>query len=359
MDIYDPTTDTITTTQLNGVDAIEAVSDAYYIGNNQVMLMTVLGEPQNLDLNTGDLTPIARPVPTETPDPGTTWEGWGAYNASTIRDNNGDIWMVGGINPGQYGGIQAPDVPWVFKFAVADQTWTQVGSLTVAREWPTLVLMGNKIGVYGGVSSVSATSAGGGAGVYDRTNDQTLNSIETIDTVTGAITLETATLDENKAMGTGIFLQTSYSLLSGGASATGTPLTSEEVQDIATSEVESTGTMVYARDYHSAVSMGNGLVLLTGGGNDNESQSSGEIFDDQAALVVTYPASTVVTGSTLQFASAYANGVTWACDKANLATVSSTGLLTANAAGIVTVTATANDNPATAAQVMVEILPNN
>ena len=347
-EIYDPVTDQITEyTIVNNPDdpysfpRIQPVDEAYYIGNNQIMMFFSFGSQGILDLNTSFIHIIANDK----------LQGIGSMTGtSTIQDINGDIWQIGGQT--QPGGTLPNGGSWatIFKFTVATQTWSRMHDMNTLRDGAGLaILPGNKIGIYGG-EQYGVTVPLESVEIYDEATDTCTASVDLVG---------------QRVMASTTFLQTGYVLIAGGVNSKGSPEDSELAHNSLLNPVfsGSTGTMTTTRYGHTATPLGNGLVLMAGGnGNSSDgtimANTSAELFDPQAKLYINFTSEQIAVGGTMQFSALDATGATvtptWSVDNQTLATIDSTGLLTTLVAGEINITATSGTD---SALVRIQILP--
>ena len=338
-DIYDPAADSMTTSDVltldgeNDYPTVGPCDEAYYIGNNQILTFLSVGSQGILDLTTQRQTWMVNDK----------LQGLGTMtNTSTIQDAVGNIYVIGGNLAPNYPlkGSQAT----IFKFDVTTNTWTRMHDLSVAREGANLaILPGNKIGIYGGIR-VPATP---------------LTSVEIYDITTNTIT-SSVPLVGQRSQSAVSYLQTGYTLISGGFSNLTGIEDSELVHKADIDFSGSTGLMTMPRNGHTATSLPNGLVLIAGGSTPGASVSA-EIFDPLAKLYVSYISEQIVMGQTMQFTAKDATGatiaITWTSNKPEVASIDSNGLLTTLIEGNIEVTATSVADSTVTATVRISVLP--
>ena len=147
-------------------------------------------------------------------------------------------------------------------------------------------------------------------------------------------------------------------MVAGSVSSDNLPLVSQLVHNVDLNFSGSINDMTMPRTNANAISLSNGLVLVSGGYtevNYNGGTNTAEIFDPQAALYIGYQSETMPLNSTMQFSAKDASGnpvnVTWSVDNTSIATIDSNGLLTSIEPGIVQVTATSSSTITASARI--------
>lgn len=336
-EIYDPIADTLTVNIYAEYKTVGPISHGFYIGNNRLLLFEALeGRTVVLTLNSTGLSSIE-------------YEEWanppsadGLVFTSTIQDSNGNIYVIGGTS---YGVISKS----IWKYTLPNidfpyGLWAKQVDMNIARYDTSLLLLpGNKIGIYGGKTDL---------------NNSTISSasVEIFDIPTNKCSLSTNLVGDRSAA-TATYLQTGYVLVAGGVNSY---MESQDTQLVHNNELlfsGSTGIMTTARKYHSSVGLSNGLVLITGGEGSTNSKTSGELFDPQAALYISYKSEQMALGSQMQFNSRTATSsviAIWSVDNTEVALIDSNGLLTSLKEGLVTVKATFGTDTAIA---RIKIIP--
>ena len=339
-DIYDPVADTLdrrAVTDETGAAGntihLDSISEAYYIGNNTLLLFNSFGMIQTLNLVSGKLLTLPT-GPMLGPDQYTNSVG----NAPTIQDANGNVWLVGGTEITS----EHKFVPYIFMYDVAAGTWSHRKDMAVPRAGTALVLQsGNRLGIYGG--TLADGTASSAVEIYDIAAD----------TISPAPALVGSRFNTS-----GVYLQTGFTLIAGGESATDGVVSSEIVHryDATYNFSGSTGSMVHARSTHTVTPLSNGLVLIAGGG-DATANNTAEVYDPLTKLLVQFTTDTMVVSTTQAFSTTYTTAVSWSSSKPTVASVSASGTVTALLPGEVEITATANDDSTLTAVVRLRIIP--
>src|SRR5262249_18255649 len=111
-------------------------------------------------------------------------------------------------------------------------------------------------------------------------------------TATGSITTA-------RAYHTATLLPNGLVLVTGGGNNNGKELASTELYDTATGTCATTATPVTARPSHTATLLPNGLVLVTGGvGQSNNHLASAELYDSGASFIAV-PSPSILSGQLL------------------------------------------------------------
>jgi hypothetical protein len=345
-DIYDPTTDTITNIPIitrvgeNDYPRVQPLDEAYYFGDNKIFLLMSFGIEGILDLNTQLIQWFTN---TSAIDAGLTI----LSGSSTIQDQDGNIWQIGGGNPPTPVLPNGGSVSTIFKLDAKTLTWTRKHDLINVRENANIVILpNNKIGIYGGKQVINSITT-------------ILDSVEIYDIINDSIEISTPLVGK-RIKSTGTYLQTGYTLVAGGNSGIATPEDSELVHKSDIGFSGSTGLMTVGRFGHTATPLPNGLVLVAGGGTP-EAQNTAEIFDPQTRLYISYTSEQILVGNTMQFSAKDATGnllaVNWSVNKTDLAMIDSNGLLTTIANGNVEVSAISTSDSTIKAIVRIHILP--
>jgi N-acetylneuraminic acid mutarotase len=194
-----------------------------------------------------------------------TWSAAGSL--STARDvhtatllGNGTVLVAGGGGTGSGTFLASAEL-----YDPVANVWTAAGSLSTARVWHTATLLGNgKVLVAGGEGS---------AGV--------LASAELYDPVANAWT-EAGSLISAREYHTGTLLGNGKVLVAGGVGSVGS-LASAELYDPVANTWTAAGSMSIARYWHTATLLGNGQVLVAGGlASGSVYLASAELYDTVA-----------------------------------------------------------------------------
>lgn len=343
-EIYNPLTDTLSVHSLDY--AFGPVNSMYYIGNNRVMVFFTTSGVRVADLADPDAKTLELISP-ETPV---------VTNGTTLQDNSGDIWVVGGLGPNPYSPVSQPNI---YRYHPSTNTWETMHSLLTSRSNASVTLLpGNRIGIYGGDHIVFTNP-----GQTDPTSPVTstrLTSVEVYDITTNAVT-GSSDLVGSRTLSEAILLQTGYTLIAGGLDNTGATMNTELVHNASLNISGSTGTMLHARHSHCVTPLTNGLVLITGGNNDSGEPvfQSAELYDPLARLYINYKSEEMVVNTTLQLSTTYTAGVDWTLmdNTSTYASIDANGLLTATGVGAVEVKATAKDDSTLTAIIRIKIIP--
>ena len=271
-EIYDSVSDTITEIPLANGRAVEPICDAYYtglnqLGNPQLLLFTSEGIPTSLDLTTNVYTWLAQ---------NSTWVNTALLSkTSTIQDCTDNLWQIGGYeapNQSSYS-MDGGSFPFIGMYNILSNAWTSEPNLITARDGAGVVLLpGNKIGIYAGESVVKGVST-------------KLSSVEIYDIDTNTITSAPDLLGSRLAATT-TYLQSGYTLITGGIDTAEIPSSSELVHNASTNYSGITGSMTTPRYGHSATNLSNGLVLIAGGFGSSTSRTTAEIYDPQMDIYI-------------------------------------------------------------------------
>jgi len=267
-EIYSPSTGLFTSTAGNMVN-VRTVATATLLPDGTVLLAgggtsTGGGGPQNnaeiYSPTTGMFTATANNMSAD------------RSIATATLLNTGLVLIAGGDGGGTSADLYNP----------ATQAFTPTGPSNVARESATATLLQNgEVLIVGGRDPSSGT---GGA----------LPSAELYDPTTGAFTLLTATLAFPREFHTATLLNNGQVLIAGGTSNTESASTSpgyEELYNPATETFLPTGALNAPRIAHNALLLGDGNVLLIGGGAPNNLTGVfGQSFPPQATSEVYSPA---------------------------------------------------------------------
>jgi Abnormal spindle-like microcephaly-assoc'd, ASPM-SPD-2-Hydin/Galactose oxidase, central domain len=148
---------------------------------------------------------------------------------------------------------------------LAAQSWAATGDMTVPRvSFAATLLQDGEVLIAGGSDGTS-----------------TLASAELYDPTTGAFTA-TGSMTVARTSHTATLLQNGEVLIAGGSSGAG-PIASAELYDPTSGTFTATGSMTVARDNHTATLLQNGEVLIAGGviGPDGQpnATASAELYD--------------------------------------------------------------------------------
>lgn len=340
-ELYDPALDSYdlpdaqtSYSPINNNDGM-SFDSAFYLGNNKVLLTGChrYYEIVNKGFQILDLTDWSL---TELPNSPSNW--WSNY----VELSNGDVICIGGSTGAQFAnnGVKTD----IYKFNKTDMSIIKIGDLLTPRCYLGATLItGNKIAIYGGITGLDSIQEA-----------VKTNSVEVFDLTTNTSTYSTSLLAPRFAQ-LSVLLQNSYVLNAGGSDSRGLPVNSELVQNPYTGQTGSTGTLNMPRRFYSAVTLNNGMVLISGGetGVANGQLNTAEIYDPQSKLIVTYTTDSLKINKTLQFSSSYSAGVNWTCDKG---TIDSNGLYKApTVPGKVKIKATAKDDLTTTAEVEIKV----
>jgi hypothetical protein len=166
------------------------------------------------------------------------------------------------------GGSGAADVATAELFDPTTKKFAQTnGRPTMPRTNATATLLsGGKVLITGGQDENGELAT---ADLYDPTS-------ETFAATTGA-------MSDSRAYHTATLLNDGTVLVAGGLNlagdASGIPVASAEIYDPATDSFTLTGAMTEGRYFHTATLLANGMVLVTGGLNEEEPIATAEIYD--------------------------------------------------------------------------------
>ncbi len=200
-------------------------------------------------------------------DPGTgAWSATGSmangrvWHATTLL-LDGKVLAAGGLTgDGGYYYLAACEL-----YDPETGAWSPTGSLSHQREHLTATLLSN--------GSVLAT------GGYDP-NTGTYTDSELYDPVTGVWRM-TELMKLQRGGHTANLLSNGKVLVAGGRNRFSSPsyLKDCELYDLTTNSWSSTASMTYGREYHAAVTLPNGKVLVTGGRGSSGSVAECELYD--------------------------------------------------------------------------------
>lgn len=349
---YNPDSDTVSDKFRIPEGAVGAI---FPVGNNHVILITENAAAWDLDLSI---------------DGATNTESWGAISPqatlngqskditlrqkhSIIQSEDGHIWIFGGwqsmdfpigplsdvweLNPEKINWVMHEVIDGDKKYRYREGSsdgWTLHNSLSEPRYgMSALLLPGNKVGLYGGKNKD-----------YKPTKLVEILDLETKKSTKG---VDLIGLRQDMA---GVYLQNGYSLLTGGQDIEDGIVNTEMIYRDSDNFTGNTGTMLEPRSRHNACHLGNGLILISGGYNENP-KSSAEIYDPTLTLHIEYTCDTLVVNSSQQLSCAYGDGVTWSVQNGP-GIITQDGILTATDTGIVEVLATAKNDTSLVALVM-------
>jgi Bacterial Ig-like domain (group 2)/Galactose oxidase, central domain len=197
--------------------------------------------------------------------------GLGIYGHSSTLLSNGTVLLAAGfINSiWDYGGSSADNGAGLYDPATG--VFSTTGSLTANRGDHTATLLVTGKVLFAGGSSVDPTGPG-------------LASAELYDPASGTFTL-TGSMTDARYMHTATLLNNGKVLITGGAvSDTSAPLASAELYDPSTGVFTPTGSMAAGREQHTATLLSDGRVLIvggatSGGGSGLQPTATAEIYD--------------------------------------------------------------------------------
>src|SRR6202789_1412766 len=178
-------------------------------------------------------------------------------DATATLLNNGMVLIAGGMASGAY--LSEAEL-----YNPASGTFTVTGSMTTARELQSAILLNNGMVLI--------------AGGYNSSGF--LSSAELYDPASGTFTL-TGSLNTARRFAATILLQDGTVLVAGGAGATGPlqALASAEIYDPVAGTFTPTGGMTVERRLTTGTLLNNGMVLIAGGININETLGSAELYN--------------------------------------------------------------------------------
>ena len=214
-------------------------------------------------------------------DPTTgTWSATGnpvvgrQYPTATLLPN-GKVLVAGGIGSGNIV-LNSTEL-----YDPGTGTWSASGAMTSPRYVATAVLLANaKVLIAGGTSTSDASGSGA------------LNSAELYDPATGTVT-PTGSFVGNRFFAAATLLDNGMVLMTGGANATGTPVSTSNLYNPATGAWSPTGSMANTRVYAPVVKLPGGKVL-TAGGLTSGSPISAEVYNP--ATGIWSPAANMLVG---------------------------------------------------------------
>jgi len=179
------------------------------------------------------------------------------------------------------------------------QSFVLTGPMSAARFAQTATLLNDgTVLIAGGVTS------GGGS----------LASAELYNPATGIFTPTTGSMNTPRAWHTATLLNTGLVLITGGCDGcapggNGTGWASAELYNPATGTFTATGSMMAAREYHTAALLNNGMVLIAGGDTNGALQlASAELYDPATGIFTAtgsmttprqFPAATLLNDGTV------------------------------------------------------------
>src|ERR1700733_7543161 len=178
-------------------------------------------------------------------------------DATATLLNNGMVLIAGGMASGAY--LSEAEL-----YNPASGTFTVTGSMTTARELQSAILLNNGMVLI--------------AGGYNSSGF--LSSAELYDPASGTFTL-TGSLNTARRFAATILLQDGTVLVAGGAGATDPlqALASAEIYDPVARAFTATGSMTVERRLTTGTLLNNGMVLIAGGININETLGSAELYN--------------------------------------------------------------------------------
>lgn len=326
-EIYNPSTGTWTVTGSMHINRSDHA--ATLLPNGKVLISGgwVLGAVTNIS---------------EIYDPSTeTWTITGSMH--TKRSNhtmtllqNGMILAVGGSDPCYYSVIASAEI-----YNPDAGVWTVTGSMHTAHGWHTATLLPNGL-----------VLVAGGLSTYN-TGGVLVKSAELYDPSVGTWTI-TGSMNTVRCNHTATLLVNGMVLVAGGSNESwmGAMIGSAEVYNPSTGIWTTTTSMNTVRGWHTATLLSSGAVLMTGGysGNDLASAEIYYVVTPVIQSIAIIPAIvTLADGLTKQFTATGTYGddstqditrsATWASSNTSVATINSSGLLTATNPGTTNITA--------------------
>ena len=226
---------------------------------------------------------------------------------SVLKLSSGKLLISGGHWEDFHNSEYKADI-WVFD--PSDESFTKLGDMQFIRAWHTMLELPNgKIEVFGGWNG-----------------DQFIPTIEEFD-LTTKTSVSRGSLTQAQLRMKSFLLPNGLTVHMGGWDGHD----SSDIQmifDPATGANGYTGAMKERRDYFTATALANGKLLIAGGWNNQKLCSSSlEIFEPEASLYLTAPYSAIPLTGTLQLtAKGATTGLTWST---TAGTIDSNGLFTA------------------------------
>lgn len=322
LEIFNPADNSIQ--YVTGVfsDPINNAVDAYYIGNNKVLLIQTWYSGVNndpilkgnaiIDLTNMKGTFISTPM--------------NVRETSSVALADGSVIYAGGMDSS----FQTHSEIW--KIDPTTLATTQVGTLLSPRQdYGMTVLSDGQIGIYGGIARGTSIIR--------------YKSVEIVNPNTWTSTGSLDLLGQ-RSFTKAVLLQTNSVLNAGGADETGGVASDEFVHNHLIPVSGTTGNMVFPRRHYSVIALNNGRLLISGGESLNQGAfDSAEIYDPGAKLLISYDTSTQIKTSSIVHFTSDQVGVVWSLDVSDgtHGMIDQTGLFTAPTASTqVKITGTLN-----------------
>src|SRR6266446_5563248 len=182
------------------------------------------------------------------------------HDSATLLDN-GLVLIAGGY-------CNSGDLSSAELYNPATGTFIPTGSLITARDSHTATLLNNGL-----------VLLAGGEGTYDE-----LSNAEVYNPATGTF-IATGSMTTARYLATATLLNNGQVLITGGVGNYDGPdyLSSAELYNPATGTFTATGSLITARDSHTATLLNNGLVLITGGNGSDGDLTSTELYNPSTA----------------------------------------------------------------------------
>jgi len=355
--VYDPHTDSAT--ELTGVfpGEVLSVEHGFYLDGNKV-LFTGLRNPLDLLKNKWEfydyaiIYDVSKHTSEMIPHPYN-------YMDSAVCEDANNIYFIGGCTPDTgWNNPNRDSFADVVKFDRHDKVFTKVGSLLSPKHGMGLVkLEHDRVGVYGGVSWHGVPSLG---------EITRLKEVEVVDLKQNTATFKAPLLSAVAWMDSIALQGTPYTLHAGGVDHEGLTAKNQYVHNADANLSGSTGTLVEARRLHAVIALNNGLVLITGGENEqmHSTKATAEIYDAQSKMFVNFVTDQIQAGEIINFTCT--KDVTWSVAPEDTAITegfgsidSSTGVYTSDTSNpvtlIVMVTATLKSDPTVQVSVRVKV----